>query len=230
MWLIPYIRNVVNLYLQHSTLRFKCVQKIHSRISVLIKWMAFIIWKLFFPSSSANYEDLFLILKIKFCSQGLWQSSSQLSLRSQHLWIKGGIVSSGRALWNGRCSLTAPSEISAKMWALNCLIIVIFTLFNFLALFQTCGVASGSCDQSAQYRRDTGDWRESREGSTRHKGEAGGARVPWSGEEVDVVSFLSSLNPVEVVKEGKSRLISEVHSKRIWGESCNSSRGNSGQI
>lgn len=143
MWLIPYIRNVVNLYLQHSTLRFKCVQKIHSRISVLIKWMAFIIWKLFFPSSSANYEDLFLILKIKFCSQGLWQSSSQLSLRSQHLGIKGGIVSSGRALWNGRCSLTAPSEISAKMWALNCLIIVIFTLFNFLALFQTCGVASG---------------------------------------------------------------------------------------
>lgn len=47
------------------------------------------------------------------------------------------------------------------------------------------------------------------------QGEAGGARVPRSGEEVDVVSFLSSLNPVEVVKEGKSRLISEVHSKRI---------------
>lgn len=45
------------------------------------------------------------------------------------------------------------------------------------------------------------------------QGEAGSAGVPRSGGEVDVVLFLSSLNPVEVVKE--SRLVSEVHSERI---------------
>lgn len=50
-----------------------------------------------------------------------------------------------------------------------------------------------SCDQSAQYRRDSGDWRECREEPPRWEHMAGSVRVPQSGGEVDVVLFLSSL-------------------------------------
>lgn len=92
MWLILYIRNVFNLYLQLLTLRFKCVQKIHSRINVLIKGTAFIVWKpfFFFFPSSASYEDLFLILKIKFFSQFF---SSELPCSVSNWWFASGGLS-----------------------------------------------------------------------------------------------------------------------------------------
>lgn len=87
----------------------------------------------------------------------------------------------------------------AKMWALNSLIFLLSALLTFLSLFQTCDVASGGLSPVCPVQETTGDWRGPREGpqggSTWEQRELWEFfSIPWSGGEVDVVLFLSSLH------------------------------------
>lgn len=128
--------------------------------------------------------------------------------------------STGKALWNGRCSLAALSEIPEPRWGLS-------TLFNFLAVFQTCDLASGELWPVCPVQEK--QWWQSRATKVGAHGTQGVSVLSLRrGAACGSAPFFTY--PVQVIKEGKSRLVSEVCSKRIWGKSCDASKGNSGHI
>lgn len=112
-------------------------------------------------------------------------------------------------LRESRCSWAALSEIpeprcGLKVWQLlHSFIIILSTLFNLLALFQTCDIASG---ELWPVQRHTGGWRESRAGPPRWEPMAHReCQCSLVRRRVDVLLSLSSLTQCKSEKKENLR-------------------------